>query len=72
MRCPECVGCARFHLDENQCFFAAITANQIDFAAPSRSEIFVEDTKSVVAKVLGSHFFALLAERQMRRDNSLA
>ena len=70
VRRTECVSGARFHFNENQCLFPSIAANQIDFAASSRSEIPVEDSKSISAEVIGGHFFALSAERQMGRGKS--
>ena len=72
VRRTECVGGARFHFNENQCFFASIAANQIDFAASSRSKIPVEDTKPIPAKIIGGHFFAFSAKRQMGRGKSSA
>jgi hypothetical protein len=72
VRRAECVGRACFHFDENQCFFTSIAANQVDFTAPSRSEISVENTKSIKAKVIGGHFFALASKRQMGWGDSPA
>ena len=49
VRRTECVGRACLNFNEYQRFFMAIAADQIDFAAPSRSEILVQQPKSISA-----------------------
>jgi hypothetical protein len=70
VRRTEGIGGARLHFDKDQCLFASIAANQIDFAASFRSEVPVEDSESIPAEIFGGHFFALLTERQMKRGKS--
>jgi hypothetical protein len=72
VRRAECICRARFHLNENQCVFASIAANQIDFPASSRSEIPVENTETIPTKIVGGDFFAQSAKRQMWRGKSAA
>ncbi len=66
----ERIGGARLHFHENQCLFASIAADQINFASLPRSKIFIKDTKPVPAEVIGGHFLTIPPEDKMWRENS--
>jgi hypothetical protein len=72
VRRTECVGRARFHFDEYQCFFMAIAADQIDLTAPFRPEVLIQQAKSISAEIIGGYSFSSSPERQMRSLKSPA
>jgi hypothetical protein len=69
MRGTEGVGGASFDFDKDERCFATIPADQIDFASASRSKVFVQDAKSVPAKISSCQFFAGASELKPRLDD---
>jgi hypothetical protein len=62
VRWTECVGGPRFDFHKDQGLGASIAANQINFAAPSRSKIPIENAEPIPSKKIGGHFFPFSAK----------